>query len=117
MTVSLGGIALSDHLVLDIGGAGVAFSQRRLIGGSSCVQVNGNSGGRQLTLGGVNHWTLEQVDQVRALEAAALPVTLIHHRGIFQAVITSTTDLKPMRAYANPIGADRYSGTITLIEI
>jgi hypothetical protein len=117
MTVSLGGIVLSDHLVLDIGPSGVAHSQRRLIGGASLLQVDGNSGGRQLTLGGTNHWTLGQVEQIRALEAAALPVLLVHHRGTFSVVITSTADLQPMRAYANPIGSDRYSGTITLIEV
>lgn len=117
MTVSLGGIPLSDHLVLDIGAAGVAWNQRRLIGGASCVQVDGNSGGRQLTLGGVNHWTLDQVEQIRAMESAGMAITLVHHRGTFQVVITSTAELQPMRAYAKPLGSDRYTGSINLIEV
>lgn len=117
MTVSLGGIALSDELTLDIGPAPAAINQRRLIGGASCVQADGSSGGRTLTLFGEHHWTLGQIDQIRALESSAATVTLVHHRGTFRVVISATDDLTPSFAYADPASDDWYSGSITLIEV
>jgi len=68
MTVSLGGIVLSNNLTLDIQGAGVGYSQRRLIGGASIVQADGNVGGRSMILSGENHWTLSQVEQIRSMQ-------------------------------------------------
>lgn len=117
MTVSLGDITLSDELVLDIGPAAAAVSMRRLIGGAPCVQTNPASGGRTLTLSGEHHWTLAQVDAVRALQSAGLSVTLVHHRGTFQVVIVDTSDLTPSIPYANPLSTDWCSGSITMIEV
>jgi len=117
MTVSLGGLTLSDHLILTIGPAGVAHSQRRLIGGASVVQADGNIGGRSLVLQGEHHWTLGQIEQIRLLQAQALPVDLAHHRGSFTVLIIDTTDLMPSADYADPTDADWYSGTITMIEV
>lgn len=117
MTVSLGGITLSDHLILTIGPAGVAHSQRRLIGGASVVQADGNIGGRSLMLQGEHHWTLGQVEQLRSLEALALPVDLVHHRGAFTVLIIDSSDLTPSTDYANPTDADWYSGSLTMIEV
>ncbi|MGD9947519.1 MAG: hypothetical protein AB7U29_03455 [Desulfobulbus sp.] len=117
MTVSLGSIILPDHLTLDINGAGLGYSQRRLIGGASVVQADGNSGGRTLVLSGENHWTLEQVERIRDLQATGLAVELIHHRGTFPVLIVDTTDLQPTDLRANPPDDEEYSGTITMIEV
>lgn len=117
MTVTLGGIALSDHLILDIGSTGVGFSERRLIGGASVVQLDGSSGGRTLRLGNERHWTMAQVDQVRALESAALPITLVHHRGTFTVVIIDTSELELSQRRSDPASTAWFSGTITLKEV
>jgi hypothetical protein len=117
MTVSLGGILLSDDLTLAIGPAGAAINQTRLIGGASCIQVDGNSGGRSLTLSGPGPWTLGQIDQIRDFEALAIAVTLVHHRGNFQVLIADTSDLTPVDDYADPSSDDWYTGSITLIEV
>ena len=117
MTVSIGGVTLSENLYLDIGPAGVAYSQRRLIGGASVVQVDGNTGGRTFTLEGVNCWTMAQAETIMAMQAAATGVELVHHRGTFQVFITDTSDLQPTRKYKNPIGTDWYTGSITMIEV
>lgn len=114
---TLAGILLSSQLTLDIAPVGLGYSQRRLIGGASVVQADGNNGGRTLTLEGVNHWTLAQVEQIRAVQAAALPVELVHSRGTFQVLITDTTDLKPTRNYNTPAGSDWYTGAVTMIEV
>jgi len=117
MTVSLGGLALSDNLYLDIGPTGVSSSQRWLIGGASVVQADGNIGGRTLILEGINCWTMAQVEQIRVMESQGLAVDLIHHRGNFQVFITDTSDLKPTRKYKNPVSTDWYTGTVTMIEV
>jgi hypothetical protein len=117
VTVSLGGISLSEHLALDIQGAGLAYSQRRLIGGASVVQADGAFGGRVVTLSGDNHWTLAQVEQIQAMQALALPVEMIHHRGTFSVLITDTTNLEPAFGYADPDLDDWYTGHITMIEV
>lgn len=117
MTVSLGGIPLSEHLTLDIGPAPAAISQRRLIGGASCVQADGSSGGRTLTLDGENHWTLGQIEQIRVLESSGATVELVHHRGTFQMVVTSTADVKPVFNYADPTLTDWCTGPVTGIEV
>lgn len=117
MTVSLGGLALSDHLMLDIGPAAAAVNQRRLIGGAPCVQTDPSTGGRVLTLQGEHHFTLAQIESIRAMQAQGLPVDLVHHRGTFRVVITDTSDLAPSFALADPSPDDWYSGTITLIEV
>jgi hypothetical protein len=116
MTVSLDSIALSDELTLDIGPAPAAINQRRLIGGASCVQADGSSGGRTLTLSGEHDWTLGQIEQIRALESSAATVTLVHHRGTFRVVISSTSELEPTVNYKDPTSDSWYTGPITLIE-
>lgn len=117
MTVSLGGITLSDHLTLTIGQLPAGISQRRLIGGASVVQADGSSGGRTLTLSGEHHWTLAQVEALQVLQAAGQAVTLVHHRGTFQVVIGDTSELAPSIEYANPTAADWYSGSVSMIEV
>lgn len=117
MTVTLGGITLSDDLVLTIGPLAPGFSQRRLIGGASVVQADPASGGRPLALAGEHHWTLAQVTALRDLQAAGQALTLVHHRGTFSVLILDTSELAPSIDYANPTAADWYSGSISLIEV
>ena len=117
MTVSLGDLALADDLTLTISSAGVAYSQRRLLGGGSVVQAEANSGGRTMTLAGEHHWTLAQVETLRSLEAQGQPLTLVHHRGTYTVLIIDTAELTPSIDYANPQATDWYSGAITMIEV
>jgi len=119
MTVSLGGIELSSHLTLDIQGAGVAYSQRRCIGGAAVVQADGNDGGRTMTMNSAGHMTIVQLEQIRTLQALGLPVDLIHHRGNFSVLIIDTAEMSDDFDIANP-DADAtltVSGNITMIEV
>jgi len=117
MTVTLGGIALADDLVLTgLEVAAVVAGQRRTLTGTPVLQVAESPGGRTLILDGENHFTLAQLEAVRTLSAAGQPVTLSHHRGTFAVVITAI-EAEPAINYANPGPLDWYSGTITLIEV
>nr|WP_321465164.1 hypothetical protein [uncultured Desulfobulbus sp.] len=119
MTILLGGITLSDHLTLDLQGAGVGYSQRRLIGGASVIQVDGNVGGQVMVLNSASDMTKVQLDQIKAMQSAGIAVELVHHRGTFQALIVDTSDMTDDFEIANP-DADptlTVSGNITLIEV
>jgi len=118
MTVTLGGIVLSEHLVLTglENAPPVAYSQKRTIGGKSVVAVAPVAGGRTLTLQGENHYTLAQIEAVQTIAQLGAPVTLVHHRGTFSVLITSI-EVDPTTDYANPGANDWYNGTITLLEV
>lgn len=119
MTVSLGGIVLSDHLQLSIDAAAVGISQRRLIGGASVVQIDAAAGGRSMRLQSKRHMTIVQLDKIKAMQSAGMPVELVHHRGAFQVVITDTTAMEEDFYRADP-DTDQtltVSGTITLLEV
>ena len=115
----LGAVTLSDHLIL--GGLeaapGVGHSARRTLGGRMYVQVGPSfQGGRTLTLEAENHFSFADINAVKALESAGLPVALVHHRGAFTVLVTGV-EVESTFNYADPTDEDWYSGTITLIEI
>jgi hypothetical protein len=119
MTTSLGGITLSDNLIL--GGIesapGIAFSAKRTLGGRQIVQVGPSlSGGRVLTLQGENHFTLGQVTAIKALSTSGASGAMVHARGSFTVIVTGV-DVEPTIPYADPVSTDWYSGTITLLEV
>lgn len=115
---TLGGVTLSEHLVLSglEPAPGVVHSQRRTLLGESVVQVAPVQGGRRLSLSGENHFTLAQIQAVKALESAGQAVTLVHDRGTFTVLIVGTP-VEPAVDYADPAADDWYSGEILLIEV
>lgn len=119
MTVSLGGIVLSDHLILDglESAPVVASSVRRTLGMRPVVRTLAGStvGGRELTLSGENHFTLAEVAALRGVAAAGQPVTLVHHRGTFVVTIIRIESEATIR-YADPTVDDWYSAVIYLQE-
>ena len=117
MTVSLGGITLSDDLILDgLDVAQVRVNQRRTLAGRPITQTAPAPGGRTLTLSGEHHWTYDQAAAIRALSALAAPVALVHHRGSSTVMIIGI-ELEASVPYANPSGSDWLSGSVTLLEV
>jgi hypothetical protein len=120
MAVSLGAITLSDDLVLNglETAPDIVVSQKRTLAGRSIIQTAPISGGRTLTLSSERHFTLAQVQAVKSLAALGQPVTLVHHRGTFQVLITATTlDPDDSGLHSNPTSTEWYSGDLTLIEV
>lgn len=119
MTVSLGGITLSDDLTLDIKPSGVGYSQVRLIGGASVVQADGSTGGRTMVLNSAMHMTKVQLEQIRTLQSLGQAVALVHHRGSFDVLITDTSDMADDSDIADPDNDPTLtvSGNITMIEV
>lgn len=114
----LGSVTLSDDLVLSglETAPDIAVNQRRTLAGESVIQTAPITGGRTLTLAGENHFTLQQIQDVKALAAAGQSVTLTHHRGTFSVLITGTP-VEQAIDYADPTAAEWYSGKITMIEV
>jgi hypothetical protein len=120
MATLLGALSLSDDLVLSglETAPDIVVSQKRTLSGRSVIQTAPISGGRTLTLSAERHYTLAQVQAVKALAALGQPVTLSHHRGTFQVLITATAlEADDASQHANPTAAEWYSGDITLLEV
>lgn len=122
MTVSLGGVSLSDDLVLEgiETARRVTYSSRRTLAGRHVLQVGPPlSGGRTISLQSENHITHAKLLAIKAVEAAGAVVTLVHHRGTFSVLIVSI-EMEPDSPLANPADDSTvpwYSGTITMLEV
>jgi hypothetical protein len=120
MATLLGAVSLSDHLVLSglETAPDLVVSQKRTLAGRSILQSAPISGGRTITLSGERHYTLADVQAVKALATLGQPVALVHHRGTFQVLITATAlEADDASLHSNPTSAEWYSGDITLIEV
>lgn len=118
MTVTLGSITLSDHLVLTglENAPAIAPRQLRTLAGYAVIQQGFNIGGRILALVSENHLDLDDVTAIRTLFALGQPVTLTHHRGTFVVLITGI-NVEPVTNYSDPDGAVWHSGEINLLEV
>lgn len=116
--ISLGGITLSDHLVLTglESAQLVGYGVIQTIGGKAYVQSDANDpvAGVELTLSGVNHFTLSEIQALRDLRGQT--VELVHHRGTFNVLIINTP-VEPAVDYADPQDDDWYSGEIQMITV
>ena len=117
--IALGSLVLSDHLVL--GGLEsdppIAFSARRTMGGRAVVQsIPLSTAGRELTLAGDKHFTLEQILDVQSLARLNRPVELSHYRGTYRVLITRV-DPEPLEQSAEPGSDAVYSAVIYMVEV
>jgi len=121
MTVSLGSVVLSDHLILQgiEAAPAVAYSSRRTLGGRMVLQLGPTlPAGRELALQSEGHLTYANVAAIKALQAIGQPVALVHPRASLTVLITGV-EVEADQDYVNPAaaGADPwYSGTINLLE-
>ena len=121
MAITLGGVTLSDHLLLlGIDDApALSVSARRTLGGSMVIQSRPLVGGRSLALQSEYHLTHAHLTAIKALENAGEVVALVHPRLSCNVLITSI-EVEADFSYVDPgaSGADPwYSGTINLIEV
>lgn len=121
----LGSVTLSDDIRLDglENAPRIVVNQRRTITGESAVQWAGNQGGRILTLVAFRdndsvygYFTQAQVDAIGVLFAAGAAVTMTHHRGTFNMLITAV-DVESLVGVADPAVDAVYVGTVTGIEM
>lgn len=121
MTVTLGALTLSSHLVLEgiEAAPGRAMSMQRTLGGRQVVQIGPPlDGGRVLALQSEGHLTLANVTAVKALEKAGTAVTLTHPRGTFSVIVTGV-EVEPDELIVNAESSTTqwWSGTISMIEV
>ena len=116
--INLGGVALSDHLILDglENAPGIVVNQRRTITGKSVVQHAPLLGGRSLSLLSASHLTLQQVQDIKTIENNGVAVTLVHPRGSFSVLVTGT-ELTQDEECVDIESDAWFSGTINMIEV
>ena len=115
MTITLGGLELSDNLLLrGLRSDPVAVDVQRSDAGVAQVLVAPMEGGRVLGLYG--YFTAAQVDALMAMAAIRLPVQLVHPRGTFTVLITGST-LEEWWDNVQPDPNDIEQGTINLLEV
>lgn len=124
--ISLGGVVVNDNMYL--GGLNsapmVSSTQIRTIEGASFLMVKGNFGGRVLTLGTTNGsgsvmgiWCQDVLDDIIALEEAALPITLDYRGTSYDVVITGKSDFVPF-ILTEPEGPSKsFTGHFILTEV
>jgi hypothetical protein len=125
MTASIGGLALSDDLILSgpINQARVATKTRATLGGRTVVTAVPQATGRLLVLstyrgsgGSAGTVTMTQAEQLAAWRDAASEVELVHHRGTFRVVILGL-ELEPINGVADPGASTLMVGAVTMIEV
>lgn len=115
MTVSAGGLVLSDNLLLrGLRGDPVAVDVQRSDAGVALILVADMEGGRLLALEG--YFTASQIDALMAMARLKQPVTLIHPRGTYSWLITGSS-LEPWIDYVEPDPDDYEFGTVNGIEV
>lgn len=118
----LGNLKLSEHLQLrgTLDWARVQIGTKRTIDGLLLVDPSPPmQGGRPLTLdGSEGHFTVGQLKAALELQAAGQPVSLRHHQGQFDVMITGVTgpELWFMDA-ADYDDNDEIAAQINLIEV
>jgi len=115
MSISVGGLALSDNLLLrGLRGEPVAVDVQRSEGGVALVLIGDMESGRPLALEG--YFTAAQVDALMDMARLKQPVTLVHPRGTFSWLITGSS-LEPWIDYVEPDPGDYEFGTVNGIEV
>ena len=121
MSVSIGAIVLSDHLLLP----GVknlpsrAGSVRQTISGKIIDQTIPIGAGTQLVLtdpGDFGLFSGTQIDAVNNLRATREQVVFVHHVGSW-TVVVDEVDVIQSDGFADPGVDDTYYGTITLLVV
>lgn len=115
---TLGGITLSDHLILTglLSSPAVATATTWSIGGVPTYTIQPLSGGRSLVLQGENHYTLEQLEQIRAMSNLGESVSLDHPQFTGDVYITGIDSPEPIFDRADPESDWLYSANINLRE-
>lgn len=116
----LGDIELSPHLALrgQHEWCTANVSEARTIDGKHLWWMDAMQGGRTLQLDGSgHHFTVSQLAQIRALQALARPIELLHHTGTYHVIIQGIDSPEMWIDYADYNDDDHISATVTLIEV
>ncbi len=125
MTITLGGLDISDNMYLEGFESAllVSVEQLRTIDGISIVKTKPTPGGRNLTLGTQSKsgatqgiWCSELIDQIKDLELASQVVSL-DYRGTLYDVIITGTKFTPFHQWELEGPYKKFTGSISLTEV
>ena len=125
MTITLGGLDISDNMYLSglESAQLVSVEQLWTIDGNSVVRSKPLNGGRRLTLGSQNQsgvtqgiWCLEDIQQVQVLEQLAQSLVLSYRGTDYNVIITGTT-FNPLHQFEVEGPYKKFIGSISLTEV
>ncbi len=126
MTVTLGGIVISDNMYLGgvVESKQVVHQQVRTVEGNSLLRVTTTPGGRTLTLGTTNLdgatqgiWCQSKIEEIKVFEAAGTSIILNHHGDTYTVRIIDTSDFAQMFQFEPASPDKKFTGKITMIEV
>ncbi len=123
MTITLGGITLSDNMYLSglESAPRAAVSQKRTILGTSILTVSPLIGGRRFTIGSDSKgatrgiWCYHTIEAIKELENQGVAVVLDYRGDIYEVVIVGTS-FRPMILHEPEGPNKKFIGTISVIE-
>lgn len=124
MSITLGGITISDNMYLDgIENASLASLQsERTVDGLSLTAAKATPGGRLLTLGSVvdssimGIWCQSVIDEIKAIEAVPQVIELNYHGDTYNVIIESV-DFTQLFKFEPVTENKKYTGQVTLKEV
>jgi hypothetical protein len=127
MTISIGGITLSDDLIWEneFDYPEVAQSARTLLGGGTWVQSTALSKRPEIKLSAIGsgtsfsgYFTYTQLGSLKSIERSQAVVNFVYGSVTKSVVIQANgIDVQPVLPRPDTEGSDMYIGTITMIEV
>ena len=126
MTITIGGIPISDNMVLSgvTNSSQVVSQQRRTLEGYSSVLVSRKFGGRTLTLGSdtsdgsiMGIWCKSDIDAIKAIELLCAPIDINYRGELYRGYVVDTSDFTPLFKWEQESPNKKYTGKITIIEV
>ena len=126
MSVKIGNIVLDEHLQL-YGleeSEDILVSQITSFDGTTDTMTMPRSSSRVLSLVATldgdrlyGSFLLSQLHSIKSIAQSGQPTTLEHHRGIFNVLVESVTNVVPVFDLVDPPDAAEYAATIIMREV
>jgi hypothetical protein len=127
MTISLNSVTLDNDLFWEEEFSYPAAAQNilRTVLGNSIIQTMPLVDGQDIVLiarrsGNIytGHFTREQIEGFKILEASATPVEFVYDTEVHEVIVKSGgVQMEPLIPYTEKNATDKYTGTLTLIKV
>jgi hypothetical protein len=127
MTISLNSVTLDNDLFWEEEFSYPASAQNilRTVLGNSIIQTMPLVDGQDIVLIArrsgntyTGHFTREQIEGFKILEASATPVEFVYDTEVHQVIVKSGgVQMEPLIPYTEKNATDKYTGTLTLVKV
>jgi hypothetical protein len=127
MTISLNSVTLDNDLFWEEEFSYPASAQNilRTVLGNSIIQTMPLVDGQDIVLIArrsgntyTGHFTREQIEGFKILEASATPVEFVYDTEVHEVIVKSGgVQMEPLIPYTEKNATDKYTGTLTLVKV